>query len=106
MKFAYIDESGSTDEGDIFVMAGLLVDAYRLRKHTEAFDRVLTDFLSRHPDGLRRELKTKRMINGEGGWSGVDAKERKKFLGDVCDLTKEFARIFAIAVSFKKFAAT
>jgi hypothetical protein len=31
MKFAYVDETGSTDERDVFVMAGLLVDAYRLR---------------------------------------------------------------------------
>jgi Protein of unknown function (DUF3800) len=31
MKFAYVDESGCSDEGDVFVMAGLLIDAYRLR---------------------------------------------------------------------------
>jgi hypothetical protein len=34
MKFIYVDETGSKDEGDLFVMAGVLIDAYRLRKHT------------------------------------------------------------------------
>jgi hypothetical protein len=30
MKFIYIDESGSRDQGDVFVMCGLMVDAYPL----------------------------------------------------------------------------
>jgi hypothetical protein len=105
MKFAYVDETGSTDEGDVFVMAGVLVDAYRLRKHTAKFDDIISKFLEKHP-GLRKEIKTKRLINGEGGWSAVPAEERKQFLRDVCDLAKECARIFALALSFENhFAA-
>ena len=50
MKFAYIDESGSTDEGDVFVMSGLLIDAYRLRKYTSRFDQQLAVFLAKHPE--------------------------------------------------------
>ena len=38
MKFVYVDESGDQGQSDIFVMAGLLIDAYRLRKWTAAFD--------------------------------------------------------------------
>lgn len=90
MKFAYVDESGSSAEGDVFVMAGVLVDAYRLRKHSLKFAEMISTFLAQHP-GLRKELKTKRMINGEGGWSAVDASERKQFLRDICDLAKECA---------------
>ena len=57
MKFAYIDESGDQDQGDVFVMAGLLIDAYRLRKYTAEFDTALTTFLSNHPSAPK-ELKT------------------------------------------------
>lgn len=32
MKFIYIDESGARDQGDVFVIAGLMVDAYKLQK--------------------------------------------------------------------------
>ena len=104
MKFAYVDETGGKDQSDVFVMAGVLVDAYRLRKHTERFDEMISAFLAKHP-GLRKELKTKRMIDGDGGWSAVDPDERKKFLGDVCDLANECARTFAVAFSFEKFTA-
>lgn len=30
---SYIDESGGTEEGDVLIMAGPLIDAYRLYKH-------------------------------------------------------------------------
>ena len=103
MKFVYVDESGDEGQGDVFVMAGLLVDAYRLRKHTERFDEMISEFLGKHP-GLRKELKTRRMIDGEGGWSAVNPDERKKFLGDVCDLAHECARTFAVAFSFENFS--
>ncbi|MBK5967931.1 hypothetical protein Thiosp_02924 [Thiorhodovibrio litoralis] len=36
MEFTYTDESGSTEDGDVFVIASLLIDAYRLRKCTLA----------------------------------------------------------------------
>ena len=49
MKFIYVDESGSRDEGDVFVMCGLMVDAYKLRKKTADFDKMLADFLANHP---------------------------------------------------------
>jgi hypothetical protein len=50
-----------------------------------------------------KELKTHAFINGDGGWSKIDAAERKAFLGAVCDLVAECARIFAVAFSFEKF---
>lgn len=104
MKFAYLDETGSADQSDVFVMTAVLVDAYRLRKYTSEFDRMIDAILAQHP-GLRKELKTKRMINGEGGWSKIDAEERKKFLAQICDLANECSRIFAIAFSLKGFNA-
>lgn len=104
MKFAYLDETGGADQSDVFVMTAILVDAYRLRKYTAEFDKMIDTILAQHP-GLRKELKTKRMINGEGGWSKIDAEERKEFLIQICDLANECSRIFAIALSFKGFNA-
>ena len=41
MKFIYMDESGGRgrDRSDVFVMCGIMVDAYKLRKNTELFDK-------------------------------------------------------------------
>jgi hypothetical protein len=102
MKFAYVDESGDASQSDVFIMAGLLVDAYRLRKYTAKFDEMIGDFLTKHP-AAPKELKTKAFINGSGDWSKVSADERKAFLAEICDLAAECAKIFAIAFSFKDF---
>src|SRR5262249_13686597 len=102
MKFAYVDESGAKDHTDVFVMAGVLIDAYRLRTCTAKFDQIIRAFLAKHPFAPT-ELKTHALINGDGGWSKVDAGERKAFLGQVCDLVVEFATVFPVAFSFDKF---
>ncbi|WJW75385.1 DUF3800 domain-containing protein [Thiohalobacter sp. IOR34] len=104
MKFAYIDESGCSDEGDVFVMAGLLIDAYRLRKYTNKFDHELKEFLARHP-GTPKELKTKAFINGKGGWNKVSPDERKAFLSEMCDIAVECSKIYAFGMSFQAFEA-
>jgi len=102
MKFVYVDESGTKGHTDVFVMAGVLIDAYRLRKYTATFDQMITTFLAKH-EGAPKELKTHAFINGDGGWSKIEADERKAFLAAVCDLVAECARIFAVAFSFEKF---
>ena len=104
MKFAYVDEFGDGSQSDVFVMAGLLIDAYRLRKYTATFDETIEAFLAKHP-GEKKEMKTKAIINGTGGWSQVSADDRKRFVIDVCDLAAECAKVFAIAFSFRKFDA-
>ena len=102
MKFAYIDESGDQDQGDVFVMAGLLIDAYRLRKYTAQFDSELTTFLANHP-AAPKELKTKAFINGKGGWNKVPPDDRKHFLSDMCDIAVECSKIVGLAISFDAF---
>ena len=99
MKFTYVDESGDKSQSDVFVMVGLLIDAYRLRKYTVKFDEMFTEFLGRHPSAPQ-ELKTKRFINGNRGWSVVSPDDRKDFLRGLCALAVECGRIFALAVSF------
>ena len=103
MKFAYLDESGDRGEGDTFVMAGILLDAYRLRKTTEDFDRLLQALFLRHP-GSPRELKTKAFMRGAGGWNAIPGAERRQFLSDVCALAVDKGnKVTAIALSFSAF---
>ncbi len=103
MKFIYVDESGARDQGDAFVMCGLMIDAYRLRKKTEDFDQMLASMFAKHP-GIHNDLKTSRFINGVGGWRQVPADERKQFLTDLCNLAVDNGgKIFGIGLSFLAF---
>ncbi|WP_298865206.1 DUF3800 domain-containing protein [uncultured Sulfitobacter sp.] len=105
MKFIYVDESGARDQGDVFVMCGLMVDAYKLRKKTADFDAKLENLFARHP-GARTELKTKRFINGAGAWRDIDAGERKQFLSEVCELAvANGGKVFGFGLSFEAFDA-
>jgi len=105
MKFIYVDESGGRDQGDVFTMCGLMVDAYKLRKKTADFDQKLEALFERHP-GARTDLKTIRFINGKGAWRDIDAQERKDFLTGVCELAVENGgKIFGIGMSFAAFDA-
>jgi hypothetical protein len=102
MKFAYVDESGGRDHSNVFVMVGLLVDAYRLRKTTLDFDQLLKALLERHP-GHPAELKTRAFINGSGNWNVIPGEERKQLLRDICALAADGNKLFAVAMSFDRF---
>jgi hypothetical protein len=105
MKFIYVDKSGARDQGDVFAMCGLMVDAYKLRKKTEDLDRRLEALFALHP-GNRTDFKTSRFINGKGGWREIDATERKAFLMQVCELAVENGgKIFGVGLSFAAFDA-
>lgn len=104
MKFAYIDESGDRQQSNVFVMAGVLVDAYRLRKKTQEFDTLLQDLFARHP-GTPRELKTKAFMRGAGGWKEIPGNERQEFLQSICKLAIDKGnKIYGIAVDLQKHA--
>lgn len=103
MKFLYVDESGAHDQGDTFVMCGVMVDAYKLRSRTEAFDRMLREMLEQYP-GTQTELKTSRFINGKGAWSRIRPDDRKDFLTRVCRLAVEQGgKVFGIGLSFSAY---
>lgn len=105
MKFIYVDESGGRGSGqsDVFVMCGLMVDAYNLRKKTADFDKRLKPVLQKHP-GENPELKTSKFMDGKGGWRNTTLQERKDFLTDVCNLAiSNSGKIFGIGLSFSAF---
>ncbi|MDD9854921.1 MAG: DUF3800 domain-containing protein [Gammaproteobacteria bacterium] len=106
MKFLYVDESGSKSEGDIFVMAGLMIDAYKLRKYTENLDSEIVALLSKYPTPKTpKELKTKAFINGSGHWGKVHPDTRKEFLRNICRIAASCSKIYAISISFSRFDA-
>src|SRR5262249_45670649 len=102
MKFVYVDETGNKDQSDVFVMTGLLIDAYSLRLCTVTFDDMIRELLARHPKS-QTELKTQAIINGSKDWSKVNPAERKEFIGKVCDVAVEYAKVYSIAFSFQAF---
>lgn len=105
MKFIYVDESGARDQGDVFTMCGLMVDAYKLRKKTADLDAKLEAIFALHP-GTRGDLKTKRFIKGGGAWNQVPAQERKDFLRSLCQLAVENGgKVYGVALSFERFDA-
>jgi Protein of unknown function (DUF3800) len=102
MKFSYLDESGDQGQGDVFIMVAVLIDAYRLQKHSRKFDEMISNFLATHPHSPK-ELKTKAFINGADDWSKVDAIARKQFLTEICELAAACATIYGAAFSFANF---
>ena len=103
MKFIYVDESGNPDQGDVFTMCGLMVDAYNIRKKTEDFDTLLENiFMLRDGDG--RDFKTKKFIGGKRGWKKIPEDKRKEFLRDICKLAVgNGGKVFGIGLSFEAF---
>lgn len=108
MKFAYVDETGSESKSDKipFVMAGVTVDAYNLRKYTEELDAVFAKLLQQIPIKHFKELKTKKFINGLDQFRCIDAGFRKQFIEDLCELTINQAKATVYAIALSKNAFT
>lgn len=100
MKFVYVDESGGEDQSDVFVMCGLIIDAYSLRKRTEEFVELLNSILE-HPQKRAKEFKTKKFIQGKGIWRKIKLSDRMEFLKTVCTLAKgRGLKTVGLALSF------
>ena len=103
MKFIYVDESGPDRKSDVFTMCGIMVDAYKLRKKTAAFDQKIKSLHQSNP-GMPREMRTSHFINGEGAWKKIEEQERRNFLTEVCQLAVENGgKIFGIGFSISSF---
>ena len=101
MKFLYVDESGQTDQSDVFVMCGVMVDAIKLRLRTHVLGETIREMLARYPGYRRSELKTSQFINGRGAWGRIPAVDRKEFLCQICELAvADGGRVFGIGLSF------
>lgn len=103
MKFIYVDESGGSDQSDVFVMCGLMVDAYKLRKKTADVAERLNELALMKPSD-EFELKTKNFLEGKRGWNKIDGLTRQKIISNLIEGALEGgSEIFAIGVSFEKY---
>ena len=78
MKFCYLDESGTGDE-PFAVMAGVLVDAYRMRPTKEEWDSLLAH-LAEIVGREVREFHTKDFYAGNSPWRNIDGPDRAAVL--------------------------
>lgn len=100
MKFVYVDESGERNHSAVFVMCGLVIDAYRLRKKTEEFDQLLSSIHNQHPGDVT-DFKTSKFMRGKGGWRFIEESERKIILRKICELAVSRGdKIIGLALSF------
>lgn len=102
MKFLYVDETGDRSQGDIFVMAGILIDAVRLPKHTKIIDEEVASILAQSPRNPR-EIKTKQLLSGRDKWKGVDPVIRKTRAEAFVTKALAFSKIYAVALSLSAF---
>lgn len=78
MKFCYIDESGTGDE-PFAVMAGLIVDAYRMRPTKADWAGALSQ-LSELTGRAITEFHTRDFYPGNGVWRGLDGVMRAQII--------------------------
>jgi len=83
MKFCYADESGHDDGlSTVFVMAGVIVDAQRMRPTKEDWDGLLKA-LSNAIGRPVPELKTNNFYRGDGIWKGLTGAQRTSVIDQV-----------------------
>ncbi|SLN41676.1 DUF3800 domain-containing protein [Pseudooctadecabacter jejudonensis] len=105
MKFVYVDETGDQVQSDTFVMTAVEIDAIRLNKYSRIFSTMIGEVFAKHP-GKPQDLKTRRFHRGAGGWNKISGEDRKAFLNAVVEEIANSSKIYASAISFKKFKAT
>lgn len=87
MKICYIDESGTGDEA-YAVMAGLVVDTYRIGTAKKEWDQLL-DRVSKLAHRPVREIHMRDFYSGKGAWYGSNGNERAAVVEDILNWIKE-----------------
>lgn len=102
MYFLYVDESGDASHTKYFVMTGILVNNFKLRKNSKDLNKIIREFLEKNPK-REKEVKTSKIFNNKSSWGSVDFEIRKKFIDDICSLINDCASLYCIMIEFKKF---
>ena len=102
MKFIYVDESGGRDESDVFVMCGLMVDAYKLRRRPRTSTPRWRRFLRFTPDARRSQDQEVRKRRGSMGPRSTP-KKRKNLLRGICQLAvANGGKVYGLGLSFQR----
>lgn len=83
MFFAYIDESGTSDE-PYAIMAAVIVNSQRMGVTKEDWKELLV-LLSKIRGKIVKEFHTKEFYAGKGIWSGTDGKMRSAVISAILD---------------------
>lgn len=81
MKFAYIDESGTGDE-PYAVMAGVIIDAQRMRPTKDEWSALLTA-LSEITEKEVKEFHTRDFYAGNKPWRGLSGAKRAEIITEI-----------------------
>ncbi len=104
MKVCYVDESGNDAQGPCLVMVGIVVDATRLNRTQQEFDKEFDSVQQLFQENLR-ELKGSKIIFGRDRWRNVDPDKRKRIVQFFCDWLVKRKHYLAIsAIDREKFA--
>lgn len=87
MKFAYIDESGTGDE-PYAVMAGIVVDAQRMRPTKEDWNELL-GILSEIAGREVKEFHTRDFYAGNKPWRGISGEKRAGIISSILNWFQE-----------------
>ena len=103
MKICYIDETGSEENSPYYVMAGICFDFIKHSKCTRETNIKIANIKKRFFDINKKhclEIKTKRFINGNDGWSSVPHEERDAFITEILKVFQtSFTNSFDIYLS-------
>jgi hypothetical protein len=83
VKFCYCDESGHGDGDPCFVGVGIIVDAARLNRTTDAFGEMFAEIQTSSPEQLR-EIKASKLLMGRDRWRQVSPEVRKRICESLC----------------------
>jgi len=99
MKFAYIDESGKEEDG-VSVMAGVIIDAYRVHSARREWLEMLKDMepLAGRPIP---EFHMKDVYRGEKEWRGVHYTKRAEAIYKVLTWLKERRHRVVFSATYK-----
>jgi hypothetical protein len=100
MKFCYIDESGYGDE-PIIVMAGIVVDAFRMHITKGHWDHLL-NILSIRAGRPVIEFKTRLFYRGAGIWNDLNGDERSTVIQEIISWLRERKHNVAFTAIDKK----
>lgn len=83
MKFCYCDESGHGHSDPCFVAVGVIVDAARLNRTSDAFGELFETIQAHSPEQLK-EIKATKLLMGRDRWRQVDPAIRKRICESLC----------------------
>lgn len=103
MKFCYADESGH--HAEVVVVAGVVVDAIRMRRTKAEWNDILSGFVKRYERPMP-EFKARELHRGKGFWHALDGPARKAIVGEILDwMQSRKHRVTFGAVSRQRLAA-